>query len=94
MTTHVHALFLITGMNPFIPEEDKEAFEKYLLDNDLEPVVTETRPITRPAAASVQSGGNKRESGRRGRGHVADIDKFLHDIDSQMDEVLEGTTNF
>ncbi len=81
-------------MNPFIPEEDKEAFESYLWDNDLEPVATETRPITQPtaAAASKQSGGNKRGSGRRG--HVADIDKFLHDIDSQMDEVLEGTTNF
>ncbi len=76
-------------MNPFIPEEDKEAFEKYLADNDLEPV-TEKR--LQPSLTSTPSRGNKEKSGRQGQ--VPNIDKFLLDIDSQMDNVLEDTTNF
>ncbi len=78
-------------MDPFIPEEDEEAFKKYLQENDLEPV-TESRSRSSTAAAAGPSGGSKRKGAQQG--HVANIDKFLHDIDSQMDNVLEDTTNF
>lgn len=74
-------------MNPFIPEEDKESFEKYLTDNDLEPATDAKASRSSPTQSR---GNNKREGGS----HVPNIDKFLHDIDSQMDNVLEGTTNF
>lgn len=78
-------------MNPFIPEEDKDTFDKFLCDNNLEPV-HKIKAVSKPAAAASTSGGNKQETGHRG--HVADIDKFLQDIDNQMDGVLEDTTNF
>jgi len=64
-------------MNPFIPEEDKTGFEEFLTKQGLEPL-----------------GGSPRKAPQANRhSKVADIDKFLHDIDSQMDSVLEDTTN-
>ena len=84
-------------MNPFIPEEDKPAFERFLSDHGLESAAV-TRPVVQPPPAlpvQGKSGGNKKQSSRKGHNqNVTDIDKFIHDIDSQMDGVLEDTTDF
>lgn len=74
-------------MYSFIPEEDRDTFEKFLRKLNLEPIST---PEAQPQA--MKQGGKKRRGGHNRP--VSDIDKFLHDIDSQMDSVLEDTTTF
>ena len=79
-------------MYSFIPEEDRAVFERFLRDQNLEPMPT-------PRAVSKSEGlpSPTKVGARKRGGHnrpVTDIDKFLHDIDSQMDSMLEDTTNF
>lgn len=80
-------------MYSFIPEEDRAVFEKFLRDQNLEPMPT-PRAVTKsedlPTPTKV---GGRRKRGEHNR-PVTDIDKFLADIDSQMDSMLEDTTNF
>jgi hypothetical protein len=94
-------------MRSFIPEEDRAEFEAFLIENSLPldqsgntsiSVDTKPHPPPPPPATQVvpQSSGGE---GRRGRNRrvsgarVADMDKFLADIDSHAEAMMD-TSNF
>lgn len=93
-------------MVSFIPEEDRATFEAFLVENNLQAAHKPRPPDTRPhppASTYLQvqdgvlrdrkSGRSKRHTRASHSSHVADVDKFLQDIDMQMDSILD-TTNF
>ncbi len=85
-------------MRSFIPEEDRESFESFLSSNNLQtpkdpPPGPKPRPPTRGPTPAKGERKGKRRSGRHISSHVADVDRFLQDIDAQMSSILD-TTDF
>lgn len=90
-----------TDMHSFVPEEDRPEFDEFLAQHNLQPTgqavcETGTRP---PATVDLQVPEGRRghdrkptkqRSSRKQHGsHVADVDRFLQDIDAQMDTMAD-----
>ena len=88
-------------MHSFVPEEDRAEFDEFLAQHNLRPTgqaecETGTRP---PATVDLQVPEGRRghdrkltkqRSSRKQHGsHVADVDRFLQDIDAQMDTMAD-----
>ena len=94
-----------SDMRSFIPEEDCGAFEDFLAQQNLQPRGRAPGGvIPHPPAVQVpeeRGGGGEgkpsrqkqRSSRKQHSSHIADVDKFLQDIDAQMDAMVD-TTNF
>ena len=86
-------------MVSFIPEEDRATFEAFLVENKLQathqprPPASEDLQVQGGAVRDRKPNRSKRRSRASHSSHVADVDKFLQDIDMQMDSILD-TTNF
>lgn len=85
-------------MRSFIPEEDRAFFEAFLIENHL-PVDQSgggsARTVPSPAADldGGRGAGKRGRKGRSHRAHIADVDKFLADIDSHAESMM-NSTNF
>ena len=89
--THTHTHTSSKGMRSFIPEEDRPSFEAFLIENGRPIDQSEQPAVTKPHPPAGEG-----RRGRRGRGqagHVTDVDKFLADIDSHADAMID-TSNF
>ena len=88
-------------MHSFVPEEDRAEFDEFLAQHNLRPTGqavrdTGTRP---PATADLQVPEGRRGHDRKPTkqrlsrkqhgSHVADVDRFLQDIDAQMDTMVD-----
>ena len=87
-------------MHSFIPEEDRGSFEAFLVDNQLKVASAASKPHPPPdktlqvqenVTSEAKPVKSRRRMARHQSSHVADVDKFLQDIDAQMDGVLEST---
>ena len=92
----------LTDMHSFIPEEDEAEFEEFLVQHNLQPTgqaVCNTGtcpPATPPVDLQVPEGRRghdrkptKQRSSRKHGSHVADVDRFLQDIDAQMNTMAD-----
>lgn len=89
-------------MHSFVPEEDRAEFDDFLAQHNLRPTGQAVRDTgTRPPATvdlQVPEGRRghdrkptKQRSSRKQHGsHVADVDRFLQDIDAQMDTMADA----
>lgn len=95
-------------MRSFIPEEDRAKFEAFLIENSLQtdqsdssagpvrdpPPPPQSAPPPPPPGVGVGEGRRGRRGRNRGGGaRVADMDKFLADIDSHTQAMMD-TSNF
>ena len=92
-------------MRSFIPEEDRAKFEAFLIENSLQVDQSDHSagpgrdpppppPPPPPGVGVVGEGRRGRRGRNRGGGaRVADMDKFLADIDSHTQAMLD-TSNF
>lgn len=82
-------------MRSFIPEEDRPTFQAFLTSNNLQSSDSASAPKPRPPTRDLMppkaEGRAKRRAGRHTSSHVADVDKFLQDIDAQMNSILDTT---
>ena len=88
-------------MHSFVPEEDRPEFDEFLAQHNLRPTGQAVRDTgTRlPATVDLQVPEGRRghdrkptkqRSSRKQHGsHVADVDRFLQDIDAQMDTMAD-----
>ena len=92
----------LTDMHSFIPEEDEAEFEEFLVQHNLRPTGQAVRdtgtrpPATPPVDLQVPEGRRghdrkptKQRSSRKHGSHVADVDRFLQDIDAQMNTMAD-----
>ena len=79
-------------MRSFIPEEDKGQFEAFLIKNSLAIDQSDRSAAdTKPHPPRGPPVGRKKRG--RGQGGVADVDKFLADIDTHAQAML-NTSEF
>ena len=101
-STHSHANCMspLSDMHSFVPEEDRAEFEDFLVQHNLRPTGQAVRDTgTHPPATvdlQVPEGRRgrdrkptKQRSSRKHGSHVADVDRFLQDIDAQMNTMAD-----